>query len=67
MSDQLFIMLQGLLAFGVPLTLAVIELYKLRRRTPAPVGGGEPELSNIVAFPSRTPMPAELPTLKRAA
>ena len=67
MSDQLFIMLQGLLAFGAPLTLAVIELIKLRRKTPTPVGGGEP--TNLIHFPSRTPLPAqpELPELKRAA
>jgi hypothetical protein len=68
MSDQLFIMLQGLLAFGAPLTLAVIELIKLRRKSPAPVGGGEP--GKVIPFPSRTPLPAqpaELPGLKRAA
>jgi hypothetical protein len=53
MSDQLFIILQGGLAFGAPLTLAIIELIKLRKKTPAPVGGGEPELVNVVAFPSR--------------
>jgi len=53
MSDQLFIMLQCLLAFGAPLTLAVIELIKLRKKTPAPVGGGEPEVVNVVPFPNR--------------
>ena len=73
MSNQTFIILQGLLAFGAPLTLAVIELVKLRRKTPAPVGGGEPEVTNVTPFPSRTPLPAqpatlaELPELKRAA
>jgi hypothetical protein len=73
MSDQLFIMLQCLLAFGAPLTLAVIELIKLRRKTPAPVGGGEPEVTNVTPFPSRTPLPAqpdilaEMPGLKHAA
>lgn len=77
MSDQTFIILQGLLAFGVPLALAVIELIKLRRSTPAPVGGGEPEavheVTNVTPFPNRTPKPAqpttttEIPDLKRAA
>lgn len=73
MSDQLFIMLQCLLAFGVPLTLAVIELIKLRKTTPAPVGGGEPELVNVTPFPSRgklAPQPlliGDEPELKRAA
>jgi hypothetical protein len=74
MSSQTFIILQGLLAFGAPLTLAVIELVKLRRKTPAPVGGGDPlataEPSNVTPFPSRTPLPTEpeaLPELQRAA
>jgi|GEM_PF-2293051 len=73
MSDQLFIMLQCLLAFGAPLTLAVIELIKLRKKTPAPIGGGEPELTNVTPFPSRgklVPEPVlvgEEPELKRAA
>ena len=71
MSNQTFIMLQGLLAFGAPLTLAVIELIKLRRKTPAPVGGGEPlataEVSNVTPFPSRTPLPAQPATLAEMA
>ncbi len=77
MSNQTFIILQGLLAFGAPLTLAVIELVNLRRKTPAPVGGGEPETAvesrNVTPFPSRTPLPtkpatlAETPELQRAA
>jgi hypothetical protein len=58
MSDGLFIMLQAALAFGAPLTLAFIELYKLRRRTPAPVGGGEP---TVVAFTPRPRQPTALP------
>jgi hypothetical protein len=57
MSDQLFILLQGLLAFGAPLALAFIELWKLRRKTPAPVGGGEP---SVLAFVPRS-RPAALP------
>lgn len=44
MSNQLFILLQGGLAFGAPLTLAFIELWKLRRKAPAPVGGGDPKV-----------------------
>ena len=73
MSDNLFIMLQCLLAFGAPLTLAVIELYKLRKTTPAPIGGGEPEVTNVTPFPSRgklAPEPvlvSEELALKRAA
>jgi hypothetical protein len=58
MSDGLFIMLQATLAFGAPLTLAFIELYKLRRQTPAPVGGGEP---TVVAFTPRPRQPTALP------
>ncbi len=58
MSNELFIILQGALAFGAPLTLAFIELYKLRRRTPAPVGGGEPA---VVAFTPRPKQPVALP------
>lgn len=58
MSGELFIILQGVLAFGAPLTLAFIELYKLRRRTPAPVGGGEP---TVVAFTPRSKQPIALP------
>lgn len=57
MSDQLFILLQGVLAFGAPLALAFVELRKLRRRTPAPVGGGEP---TVVAFRQRS-RPTALP------
>jgi len=73
MSDQLFIMLQCLLAFGAPLTLAVIELIKLRKKTPAPIGGGEPEFTNVTPFPSRgklapqSVLVSEEPELKRAA
>lgn len=44
MSDQLFIFLQCALAFGAPLALAANELRKLRRKPPAPVGGGEPNV-----------------------
>lgn len=72
MPDHIFIMLQGLLAFGAPLTLAFIELYKLRRRTPAPVGGGEPNI--VMLTPRRGRSMAMLPEpanadgeLKRAA
>lgn len=43
-SDQLFILLQCLLAFGAPLALAANELWKLRRKPPAPVGGGDPNV-----------------------
>lgn len=72
MSGELFIILQGLLAFGAPLTLAFIELYKLRRKTPAPVGGGEP---NVIVLTPRQKQPALLPVepanadgvIKRAA
>lgn len=56
MSDELFIILQGALAFGAPLTLAFFELYKLRRPQPAPIGGGDP---NIISFKSRTKQPVE--------
>ena len=58
MSGELFIILQGLLAFGAPLTLAFIELYKLRRKNPAPVGGGEP---NVILLASRQQQPATQP------
>ena len=72
MSGELFIILQGVLAFGAPLTLAFIELYKLRRKTPAPVGGGEP---NVIVLAPRQKQAATLPVepanadgvIKRAA
>jgi hypothetical protein len=71
-SNELFIILQGALAFGAPLTLAVIELVKLRRTAPRPVGGGDP---NVVAFTRRQGVSEPIPPaivstdrqLKRAA
>lgn len=41
MSAELLIVLQGGLAFGAPLALAVIELWQLRRSRVHPCGGGE--------------------------
>ena len=57
MSDQLFILLQCMLAFGVPLALAANELWKLRRKPPAPVGGGDP---NVVYLNRGQTIPASL-------
>jgi hypothetical protein len=72
MSGEVFIVLQGLLAFGAPLTLAFIELYKLRRRRPAPVGGGDPQVVVLATRRGRPEMAPALPAnadavIKRAA
>jgi hypothetical protein len=61
MSGEVFIVLQGLLAFGAPLTLAFIELYKLRRRRPAPVGGGDPQVVVLATRRGRPEMAPSLP------
>lgn len=62
MSDELFIALQCLLGFGLPLGLGILELVRLRRSTPAPVGGGDPHRVEPVVV--RLPMgqPRALPT-----
>jgi len=56
MSPELLIVLQGGLAFGAPLALAVIELRRLRRSPTRPQGGGEPRLIR-----PRTPMRGLVP------
>jgi len=43
-SDHLFIFLQCALAFGAPLALAASQLWNLRQKPPAPVGGGDPNV-----------------------
>ena len=58
MSDQLFILLQCMLAFGAPLALAANELWKLRRKPPAPVGGGDP---NVIYLDRGQAIPAPAP------
>lgn len=72
MSANLFILLQGGLAFGAPMALAVIELWRLRRTRPTPQGGGEPVALATRRLqtrldPSRLPSPANSTAPRRAA
>lgn len=72
MSDQWFIFLQCVLAFGVPLALAANELRKLRRKPPAPVGGGDPTVvylhpANVMPEPAPLEAANSESPLRRAA